>query len=131
MKSTLLAFALILSGLIQGQTLSPLSLEQLVNTDIPTNQYNSTIAADENGAYLITWTTSYTGGSIVGRLYNSAHTAISDELSINATSSEQIKLKYWGDGNYVVSYIESTGDNLKFKTIDALGNTGAAVTVLG
>jgi hypothetical protein len=131
MKSTLLFIALLFSNVIYSQSLSPLSLEQLVNTDIDTDQYNSTIAADENGAYLITWTTSYSGGSIIGRLFNSSNTAISDEISINTSSSEQIKLKYWQDGKYIISYVESSGDNLKFKVIDATGTSGASISVLG
>jgi hypothetical protein len=130
MRSTLLILAIVFSGILQAQSLSPISLEQLVNTDLATDQYNTNIAADESGAYLITWNTGYSYGPMFGRLYNSAHVAISPDFSINAANSGNIKLKYWADGSYVISYIESSGTTLKFKTIDASGNVGAAVTVL-
>ena len=130
MRSTLLILAIVFSGILQAQSLSPISLEQLVNTDLATDQYNTNIAATEQGAYLITWNTGYSYGPMFGRLYNSAHVAISPDFSINAANSGNIKLKYWADGTYVISYIESSGTTLKFKTIDASGNVGAAVTVL-
>lgn len=130
MRSTLLVFAVVFSGILQAQSLSPLSLEQLVNTDIATDQYNTNFAADESGAYLITWNTAQSYGLTFGRLYNSAHVAISPEFSINAASTGNIKLKYQANGTYVISYVESSGTTLKFKTIDPSGNIGAAVTVL-
>jgi Secretion system C-terminal sorting domain len=130
MRSILLILVFVFTGFLNAQTLSPISLEQLVNTDLATDQYNSNIAADESGGYLITWTTSYSSGLIQGRFYNSSHVAISNEISINSASSESPKLKYWGNGTYIISYIESSNDVLKFRTIDAAGNVGAAVTVL-
>jgi hypothetical protein len=130
MRSTLLILAIVFSGILQAQSLSPVSLEQLVNTDLATDQYNTNIAADESGAYLITWNTAYSYGLTFGRLYNSAHVAISPEFSINSSSTGNIKLKYWANGTYVISYIEISGTTLKFKTIDSSGNVGAAVTVL-
>jgi hypothetical protein len=130
MRSILLILVFVFTGFLNAQTLSPISLEQLVNTDLATDQYNTNIAADESGAYLITWNTGYSYGPMFGRFYNSAHVAISSDFSINAANSGNIKLKYWANGTYVISYIESSGTTLKFKTIDASGNVGAAVTVL-
>lgn len=129
MKSPLLTlfFAVFLLA-AQGQSLSPVSLEQLVNTDIPTTQYNSQVAADPTGGYVIIWTTQEGGGTIIGRRYDNTHTAISGEFTINAESSTNINMEHWKDGKYVVSYLES--GTLKFAVLSATNTMGAEVTVL-
>jgi hypothetical protein len=113
-----------------GQSLSPVSLEQLVNTDVPTTQFNSQIAADPTGAYVIIWTTLENSGSIKARRFNSSHVAISAELTINVENSKMINIEHWEDGKYVISYIETTGTTLKFAVLDELDVVGAEVTVL-
>jgi hypothetical protein len=113
-----------------GQSLSPVSLEQLVNTDVPTTQFNSQIAADPTGAYVIIWTTLENSGAVMARKYNSSHVAISGELTINSQNSSAINIEHWEDGKYVISYIETTGNNLKFTVLDELNVVGAEVTVL-
>ncbi|WP_430406659.1 beta strand repeat-containing protein [Fluviicola sp.] len=113
-----------------GQSLSPVSLEQLVNTDVSTTQFNSQIAADPTGAYVIIWTTLENSGSIKARRFNSSHVAISAELTINVENSKMINIEHWEDGKYVISYIETTGTTLKFAVLDQLDVVGAEVTVL-
>ncbi|WP_343631965.1 T9SS type A sorting domain-containing protein [Fluviicola sp.] len=112
----------------RAQSLSPVSLEQLVNTDIPTTQYNSQVAADPTGGYVIIWTTQESGGAVMGRRYDNTHTAISGELTINAETSNNISIEHWKAGKYIVSYLE--GFNLKFAVLDAANVMGAEVSVI-
>ncbi|MNJ86224.1 hypothetical protein D3C87_37130 [compost metagenome] len=129
MKATLLTlfFAVLLTA-VYGQSLSPVSLEQLVNTDIPTTQFNSQIAADPTGGYVIIWTTLENSGTVKGRRYDNTHTAISAEFTINVENSSSINIEHWKDGKYIISYLES--GTLKFTVLDAANTVGAEVTVL-
>ncbi|WP_341906637.1 T9SS type A sorting domain-containing protein [Fluviicola taffensis] len=131
MKSTgLMLFFAVFLTVSWGQSLSPVSLEQLVNTDVSTTQFNSQIATDPTGAYVIIWTTQEYSGAVMARRYNSSHVAISGELTINSQNSSAINIEHWEDGKYVISYIETTGNNLKFTVLDELNAVGAEVTVL-
>ncbi|AEA42150.1 T9SS type A sorting domain-containing protein [Fluviicola taffensis] len=114
-----------------GQTLTPVSLEQLVNTDIPTSQFNSQIAADPSGGYVIIWTTAETSGTIMARRYDSSHSPITSELTINTDNSKSINIEYWKNGKYIISFIETSGPTLKFLILDELNVVSAETTVPG
>jgi hypothetical protein len=129
MKSTLLMlFCTVCLMAARAQSLSPISLEQIVNTDIPTTQFNSQVAADPTGAYVIIWTTQENGGTIIARRYDNTHTAVSAEITINTESSSNINIEHWENGKYVISYLESS--TLKFVVLNELNTLGAEVTVL-
>ncbi|MEZ4798217.1 MAG: hypothetical protein R2809_00270 [Flavobacteriales bacterium] len=113
-----------------SQTLDPVSLEQLVNTDVASNQYCPVIAADDDGNYIIFWTMNSYSGAIKARRYNSNHQAISDEITINSDNSKLMVAQYWEDGKFVLSYIENTGNNLKFTIINPDNSLETEVTVL-
>lgn len=113
-----------------AQTLNPASLEQLVNTDVASNQYCPVIAADDQGSYMIFWTMGDNTGAIKARRYNSSHQATSDEISINVDNSKLMVAHYWEEGKYVLSYIENTNNNLKFVVINPDNTLGSEVTVL-
>ncbi len=89
MKKTLLIALSFISASIWAQTLNPALLEQLVNTDVPSNQYCPVIATDDQGSYMVFWTMGYYSGAIKARRYNSNHQAISDEITINADNSKR------------------------------------------
>ncbi|MDF3027390.1 MAG: hypothetical protein K0S23_1697 [Fluviicola sp.] len=129
MKSTvLLLLCTVFLMTVRAQSLSPVSLEQLVNTDIPTTQFNSQVAADPTGGYVIIWTTQENGGTIIAKRYDNTHTAVSGEITINTESSSNINIEHWEDGKYVISYLES--NTLKFVVLNELNVLGAEVTVL-
>lgn len=125
----LLSLSLLLfSTLSFSQTLSPVSLEQLVNTDIDADQTRTALAADENDGYFIVWLANNGIGRIVGRFYNSNHTAVTGEISIvSGSSASDINVEYWKDGQYIVSYIES--GTAKFKIVENTGDVGAQVSI--
>ena len=95
---------------VRAQSLNPVSLEQLVNTDIPTTQYNSQVAADPTGGYVIVWTTAENSGTVIARKYDSSHNPITSELTINTDNSKSINIEYWKNGKYIISFIETSGD---------------------
>ena len=128
-KILLLAFTVMSTAMI-AQTLNPASLEQLVNTDVASNQYCPVIAADDQNNYIVFWTMNYYSGEIKARRYNSSHQAISDEISINADNSKLMVAHYWEDGKYVLSYIENSNNTLKFVIINPDNSLEAEVTVL-
>ncbi|WP_343605524.1 T9SS type A sorting domain-containing protein [Fluviicola sp.] len=132
MKSIALTclFAVFLTA-VGAQSLSPVSLEQLVNTDIPTDQYNSQVAADPNGGYVIVWTTAQSSGTVIARRYDSFHNPITAELTINTDNSRSINIEYWKNGKYIISFIETSGTTLKFVVLDELNAVSAETTVLG
>lgn len=113
-----------------SQTLDPVSLEQLVNTDVPGNQYCPVIAADDAGNYIVFWTMNSYSGAIKARRYDSNHQAISDEITINSDNSKLMVAHYWEDGKFVLSYIENTSNNLKFTIINPDNSLEPEVTVL-
>lgn len=114
-----------------AQTLNPVSLEQLVNTDVASSQYCPVVAADDDGNYMVFWTMGYYSGAIKARRYDSNHQAISDEISINADNSKLMVAHYWEDGKFVLSYVENTNSNLKFVIINPDNSLESEVTVLG
>lgn len=129
MKSIVLTlFFAVFLIVVRAQSLSPVSLEQLVNTDIPTTQFNSQVAADPSGGYVIIWTTQENGGTIIARRYDNTYTAVSGEVTINTESSSNINIEHWENGKYVISYLESS--TLKFVVLNELNVLGAEVTVL-
>lgn len=115
----------------RAQSLNPVSLEQLVNTDIPTTQYNSQVAADPTGGYVIVWTTAENSGTVIARKYDSSHNPITSELTINTDNSKSINIEYWKNGKYIISFIETSGTTLKFVVLDELNAVSAETTVLG
>ena len=129
MKSILLVALVFLSSIISAQTLNPVSLEQLVNTDIDGNQYCPVIATDNQGNYMVFWTMNNYSGAIKARRYDSNSNAISDEITINPDNSKLMVAHYWEDGKFVLSYIENSGDNLKFIVINPNNSLEAEVTV--
>ncbi|MGV3611762.1 MAG: T9SS type A sorting domain-containing protein [Fluviicola sp.] len=132
MKSTvLMLFCTVFLTAVRAQSLNPVSLEQLVNTDIPTNQYNSQVAADPSGGYVIIWTTAENSGAIMARKYDSSHNPITSELTINTDNSKAINIEYWKNGKYIISFIETSGTTLKFLILNELNAVSAETTVLG
>ena len=131
MKSTvLLLLCTVFLMTVRAQSLSPVSLEQLVNTDIPTNQYNSQVAADPNGEYVIIWTNGENAGTIMARKYDSSHNPLTPELTINTDNSKSINIEYWENGKYIISFIEISGTTLKFVVLNELNVVSAETTVL-
>lgn len=130
MKRVLFLVLTLVTTAIWAQTLNPISLEQLVNTDVASTQYCPVIAADDQGNYIVFWTMSYYSGAIKARRYDSNHQAISDEITINADNSKLMVAHYWEDGKFVLSYIENTSSNLKFVIINPDNSLEAEVTVL-
>jgi hypothetical protein len=130
MKKILFIVLTFVTTSLCAQTLNPASLEQLVNTDVPSNQYCPVIAADDQGSYIVFWTMGLNTGAIKARRYNSSHVATSDEISINVDNSKLMVAHYWEDGKYVLSYIENTNNNLKFVVINPDNTVGSEVTVL-
>ncbi len=130
MKKILLIALTFISSSIWAQTLNPASLEQLVNTDVPSDQYCPVIATDDQGSYMVFWTMGYYSGAIKARRYNSNHQAISDEIVINSDNSKLMVAQYWEDGKYVLSYIENSNSVLKFIIINPDNTLEAEVTVL-
>lgn len=130
MRSFLLVALTLVCTSIGAQTLNPASLEQLVNTDVPSNQYCPVIAADDQGSYIVFWTMSSNSGAIKARRYNSNHQAVSDEIVINSDNSKLMVAHYWEGGKYVLSYIENSGNNLKFVIINPDNSLEPEVTVL-
>lgn len=130
MKQVLLLLSIVISLSASAQSLDPVSLEQLVNTDIDGNQYCPVIATDDQGNYMVFWTMNNYAGAIKARRYDSNHNAISDEITINTDNSKLMVAHYWEDGKFVLSYIENTGDNLKFIVINPDNFLEAEVTVL-
>ncbi|MBI1266480.1 MAG: T9SS type A sorting domain-containing protein [Cryomorphaceae bacterium] len=125
----LIVFSL-LTTTVFGQTLNPVSLEQLVNTDVPSTQYCPVVAADDQGNYMVFWTMSYYAGAIQARRYDNNHQPISDEITVNADNSKLMVAHYWEDGKFVLSYIENSSNNLKFVIINPDNSLEAEVTVL-
>lgn len=130
MKRILFIALTLLTTSIWAQTLNPVSLEQLVNTDVASDQYCPVVAADDEGNYMIFWTMGYYSGAIKARRYDSNHQAISDEITINADNSKLMVAHYWEDGKYVLSYVENSNTNLKFVIINPDNSLEAEVTVL-
>jgi len=129
MKQLLLLLSIVISLSASAQNLDPVSLEQLVNTDIDGNQYCPVIAADDQGNYMVFWTMNNYSGAIKARRYDSNHNAISDEITINSSNSKLMVAHYWEEGKYLVSYIENSGDNLKFVVINPDNSLEAEVSV--
>ena len=128
MKSTLLTcfFAVFwIAG--WGQSLSPASPEQLVNTDIPPNQNAPKIASAPDGSYVVIWITAGTNGELKARRYNSSHVPVTGELTIVASASEHLNIEYWKNGKYVISYVD--GAALKFHVLDELNVVAPAIMV--
>lgn len=119
-------FALVLgasfSFVATAQDLDPVSLEQLINTDIPTNQTNVEVAVGDDGEHLFIWDT---GNDVIGRRYNSSFAPISDEFLI-ATASPimDLGIEYWKDGKYIVSYLETGSEILSFVVVEADNSIG-------
>ncbi|MDA0881885.1 MAG: hypothetical protein O2984_01115, partial [Bacteroidetes bacterium] len=129
MKSILLLALVFISSIISAQTLNPVSLEQLVNTDIDGNQYCPVIATDDQGNYMVFWTMNNYSGAIKARRYDSNHNAISDEITINPDNSKLMVAHYWEDGKFVLSYIENSVNNLKFVVINPDNSLESEVSV--
>ena len=128
MRSTVLTLLLaFFTGAIHGQSLNPVSLEQLVNTDIPPNQFQPRVAAAPDGSYVVVWITGQSYGVLKARRYDSSHTAVSGEITIASMAYEHLNIAYWKNGKYVISYLD--GSTLKFQVLDELNAVGAAVTV--
>jgi hypothetical protein len=130
MKQLFLFFSIVISLSASAQSLDPVSLEQLVNTDIESNQYCPVIATDDQGNYMVFWTMNYYAGEIKARKFDSNHVAISDEITINTGNSKLMVAHYWEDGKFIVSYIENSGNNLKFTVINADNSLEAEVSVV-
>ena len=129
MKSILLLALVFISSIISAQTLNPVSLEQLVNTDIDGNQYCPVIATDDQGNYMVFWTMNNYSGAIKARRYDSNHNAISDEITINPDNSKLMVAHYWEEGKFVLSYIENSVNNLKFVVINPDNSLESEVSV--
>lgn len=128
MKFFTLLFSVFFSCIITAQTLSPVSLEQLVNTDIPTDQYNSRIVADENGNYLIIWTNA-NNTVISGRFYSNNHTPASEELQFYSGSFSDIGLDYWKNGKYIISYVINSSSALQLRVVENGQAPGSIISV--
>ncbi|MFM9986599.1 MAG: hypothetical protein ACKVOK_15265, partial [Flavobacteriales bacterium] len=128
MKRIFVALILLAALKTFSQVITPASLEQMVNTDIPITQYNSHIATDNTDGYLVVWTTGSNDGSIFGRRYDNTHNPISDEFLINNQSSNNLRLSHWEDGKFIISYLEST-TTCKFNVINADNSIGTEITV--
>ncbi len=128
MKQLFLLLSLVLSLSFSAQNLNPVSLEQLVNTDIDGNQFCPVIATDDQGNYMVFWTMNQYAGEIKARKFDSSHVPISDEISINPGNSKLMVAHYWEEGKYLVSYIEA-GGNLKFTVINPDNSLEAEVSV--
>ena len=129
MKTIILSAFLITTSVVFGQSLEPLYLEQLINTDVPTDQHETAITSDENDNYIIVWTAgAWNGGNVIARKFGSDHVATSNEITIKGSAASDIRVEYKGNGTYIISYIESGGD-LKFVTLDDQNTLGTEVTV--
>ncbi|WP_300666693.1 T9SS type A sorting domain-containing protein [Fluviicola sp.] len=128
MKSIVLTFffaVLWIAG--WGQTLSPLSLEQLVNTDIPPAQFSPKVAAAPDGSYVVIWIDGQTYGTLKARRYDSSHNPVTGEITITSSASKFLNIEHWKNGKYVISYID--GAVLKFHVLDELNVVAPAITV--
>ena len=130
MKSIVLTFFFAVCWIaVWGQTLSPASSEQLVNTDIPPAQSFPKVAAAPDGSYVIIWIDgqTQTSGVLKARKYNSAHVPVTGEITIAASASKYLNIEHWKNGKYVISYVD--GAVLKFHVLDELNVVAPAITV--
>ncbi len=128
MKSIVLTFFLAVCWIAGwGQALSPVSLEQLVNTDIPSVQYQPRVASAPDGSYVVIWITGPTYGDLKARRYDSSHNPVTGEISIATSASRNLNIEHWKNGKYVISYVD--GAELKFHVLDELNAVAPAVTV--
>ncbi len=128
MKSIVLTFFFAVSWIaVWGQTLSPVSLEQLVNTDIPPAQFSPKVASAPDGSYVVIWIDGQTYGTLKARRYNSSHVPVTGEITIVASASKFLNIEHWKNGKYVISYVD--GAEFKFHVLDELNAVAPAVTV--
>ncbi|MHC0062630.1 beta strand repeat-containing protein [Nostoc sp. UIC 10890] len=98
------------SGVAQGS-------EFRVNTYIPGNQSNPTIAMDEVGNFVISWTSSgqdSSGDGIYAQRYSSAGVAIGGEFKVNtyiANNQQNSTLAMNAGGDFVISWTSSGQDS--------------------
>ncbi len=128
MKSTLLTFFFAVFWIAGwGQSLSPASIEHLVNTDIPPNQFQPRVASAPDGSYVVIWIDGDPYGVLKARRYNSSHVPVTGELTIVASASKHLNIEHWKNGKYVISYVD--GPELKFHVLDELNVVTPAITV--
>ncbi|MBX2981986.1 MAG: hypothetical protein KF843_04910 [Flavobacteriales bacterium] len=122
--STLLLLAASLHLSVQAQQMNPATNEFLVNQQISGTQTHPQVASDENGGYVIAWTT--TGNTIMARRYGAHHQPVTDEIQV-ATAAIKAFVYYWKEGKYLIAW---NGNPSGMKVLQA-DNTLSTTYALG
>ncbi len=110
---------------------SQLGSEQLVNITTANDQHQGVVAVAADGRYVVVWTTDagVDGDNIVARTYNADGTALSGEIQVADSGSDERNpaVAIDDDGNFVVAWEEDSGHvsnkfDIHARTFDVLGN---------
>ncbi|HRP81617.1 MAG TPA: T9SS type A sorting domain-containing protein [Flavobacteriales bacterium] len=110
---TLIFLAASLHLSVQAQQMNPATNEFLVNQQISGTQIYPRVASDEDGGYVIAWTT--TGNTIMARRYGADHQPVTDEIQVTTAASKAF-VYYWKEGSYLIAW---TGNPSGMKVLQA------------
>lgn len=103
-----------------GQSLDPVSIEQLANTDIAADQHGPEIATAPDGSYVVCWHEgSWSGGSLHARRFSNDHTPLGDQTLLTSIQISTSKIQHYAGSEYIVAFRQLGSNDLYFVVFDA------------